>query len=187
MGGAHSKDAPNNQDSGAKDADSDRASASEGKNVKKFDREEILGQKPDDLTDQEKTLIRDTWQDVETSVARVGVVMLSWLFETHPDVQESFMSFRGVPLPEVQQSKQLRNHALRVQGHGVQGHGVQGHGVQGHGVQGHGVQLIGPQFIAAMQGSLQRRWEACVEEAWLRLFRCLSFSMKAAMLDLTGD
>lgn len=45
------------------------------------------------------------------------------------------------------------------------------------------VQLIGPQFIMAIQASLESRWESCVEEAWLRLFKCMAYVMKGAMID----
>ncbi|KAF0758616.1 neuroglobin-1-like [Aphis craccivora] len=35
------------------------------------------------------------------------------LFETHPDVQQSFMPFKGVDLEDLKHSRQLRDHALR--------------------------------------------------------------------------
>ncbi|GFG36275.1 hypothetical protein Cfor_00807, partial [Coptotermes formosanus] len=36
------------------------------------------------------------------------------LFETHPDVQQVFMPFKGIELEDLKHSKQLRAHALRV-------------------------------------------------------------------------
>jgi len=35
------------------------------------------------------------------------------LFETHPDVQQSFMPFKGVDIEDLKHSRQLRDHALR--------------------------------------------------------------------------
>lgn len=38
-------------------------------------KEDILGPQPEDLTVEEKAMIRESWSDVENSVAKVGVVM----------------------------------------------------------------------------------------------------------------
>lgn len=76
MGAGQSRDLQNNQESLSNDGTKDaKTSSAESKNNKKFDRDEILGPKPDDLTEEEKAMIRETWQDVESSVAKVGVVM----------------------------------------------------------------------------------------------------------------
>ena len=40
-----------------------------------YDREEVLGDKPEELTNEEKEMIKETWKDVENSVAKVGAVM----------------------------------------------------------------------------------------------------------------
>ncbi|XP_064107892.1 uncharacterized protein LOC135216452 [Macrobrachium nipponense] len=75
--------------------------------------EEAERQKPPKmLTEAQKETIKRTWKIIETNVARVGVVTFIGLFETHPDVQEVFIPFRGLPMEEVQQSKELRSHAL---------------------------------------------------------------------------
>ncbi|GFS68090.1 cytoglobin-2-like protein, partial [Nephila pilipes] len=38
------------------------------------------------------------------------------LFETHPDVQDVFMPFKGLSKEELRHSKELRAHGLRVMG-----------------------------------------------------------------------
>lgn len=40
----------------------------------------------------------------------------SRLFETHPDVQDVFLPFRGISREDLKYSKELRSHALRVMG-----------------------------------------------------------------------
>jgi len=40
-------------------------------------------------------------------------MFLHRLFETHPDVKDSFMPFNGIKVEELHHSKQLRAHALR--------------------------------------------------------------------------
>ncbi|KAK8734353.1 hypothetical protein OTU49_006144 [Cherax quadricarinatus] len=69
---------------------------------------------PPQLTEEQKETVKRTWKIIEASVAKVGVVLFMGLFETHPDVQEVFTPFRGLPMEEVQQSKELRAHALRL-------------------------------------------------------------------------
>ena len=43
--------------------------------ISEKERAEILGDKPEELSPEEKIIIRKTWKDVEQSVAKVGVVM----------------------------------------------------------------------------------------------------------------
>ena len=38
------------------------------------------------------------------------------LFETHPDVQDVFLPFKGQSLDELKQSRQLKSHVLKVMG-----------------------------------------------------------------------
>jgi Globin. len=43
----------------------------------------------------------------------MSVSYLFSLFETHPDVQQVFMPFKGIELEDLKYSKQLKAHALR--------------------------------------------------------------------------
>jgi len=42
-------------------------------------------------------------------------------------------------------------------------------------------QLIGPQFIKAIRPSLEEQWTEDLQEAWLQLFRYMSWVMKLAI------
>lgn len=55
-------------------------------------------------------LMRDF--DIYTQLIHLLLLFFS-LFETHPDVQQSFMPFKGVDLEDLKHSRQLRDHALR--------------------------------------------------------------------------
>nr|KAG5704253.1 hypothetical protein BaRGS_012541 [Batillaria attramentaria] len=55
----------------------------------------------------------------ETFFARSGTRtpdLSHWLFETHPDVQEIFLPFKGQSLDDLKHSTQLKSHVLRVMG-----------------------------------------------------------------------
>ncbi|KAI5709922.1 hypothetical protein M8J76_015437 [Diaphorina citri] len=68
---------------------------------------------PEPLTEDEKKLLIETWKILEDDIAKVGVITFISLFETHPDVQQSFMPFNNIELEDLKHSKQLRAHALR--------------------------------------------------------------------------
>ncbi|KAG8301763.1 hypothetical protein J6590_045756 [Homalodisca vitripennis] len=65
------------------------------------------------LTERQKELLTESWKVVEGDIAKVGVITFISLFETHPDVQQVFLPFNGLPIDELKHSKQLRAHALR--------------------------------------------------------------------------
>ncbi|XP_046389351.1 cytoglobin-2-like, partial [Ischnura elegans] len=116
------------------------------------------------------------------------------LFETHPDVQEVFMSFQGIELEELKHSKQLRSHALRVMGF-VQKTVARLHepekldvllrelGKKHHGYSAKQeyIDLIGPQFIQAIKPSLEDKWSPELHTAWAKLFEYMSSVMKEEM------
>lgn len=51
-----------------------------------------------------------------TRTLNIGLVLFCSLFETHPDVQDVFMPFKGMSKEDLSHSSQLRSHALRVMG-----------------------------------------------------------------------
>ncbi|KAF6211143.1 hypothetical protein GE061_014258 [Apolygus lucorum] len=71
------------------------------------------GPQPEPLTPEQMELLTRTWKMLEDDIAHVGVITFISLFETHPDVQQGFMSFSGIELEDLKHSKQLRAHALR--------------------------------------------------------------------------
>ncbi|KAK6182322.1 hypothetical protein SNE40_010033 [Patella caerulea] len=117
------------------------------------------------------------------------------LFETHPDVQDVFMPFKGKSKEDLKQNTQLRSHALRVMGtvekclarinepkkleemlHELGARHVMYNAKVDY------IDLIGPQFIWAIQPTLGDKWTAELEEAWSDLFKLISHIMKRAMV-----
>lgn len=45
---------------------------------------------------------------------KICILIVNRLFETHPEVQDVFLPFKGLSKVEMEHSKQLRTHALRV-------------------------------------------------------------------------
>lgn len=62
---------------------------------------------------QKKTLL-ESWGIMMDNISRVGVITFMRLFETHPDLQEIFVPFKGLNQDQLRNSKELRAHALRV-------------------------------------------------------------------------
>ncbi|XP_042206135.1 leghemoglobin 49-like, partial [Homarus americanus] len=120
--------------------------------------------------------------------------LLARLFETHPDVQEVFTPFRGLPMEEVQQSKELRSHALRVMGFVEKAVRrldqpeklvplIQecGRNHCHYGAQVQHIELVGPQFLQAIKPALEDQWTEEVEVAWGLLMMNIAYVMKTAM------
>ncbi|XP_071526762.1 uncharacterized protein glob1 [Panulirus ornatus] len=154
------------------------------------------GGPPPQLTEEQKETLKRTWKIIETNVARVGVVLFMGLFETHPDVQEVFTPFRGLPMEEVQQSKELRSHALRVMGFVEKAVRRLDHPEKltplirecgrnhcHYGAQAQHIELVGPQFLQAIKPALEDEWTEEVEAAWDLLMKNIAYAMKKAMIE----
>ncbi|KAL0267060.1 UNVERIFIED_CONTAM: hypothetical protein PYX00_009428 [Menopon gallinae] len=153
-------------------------------------------EKPEDLTSRQKDLLTETWKELESNIAKVGVITFVSLFETHPDVQQSFMSFNGVDIEDLKHSKQLRAHALRVMAF-VQKAVARLHEPEkletllkelgkkhvSYGAKQKYVELVGPQFILAIKPSLEKQWDDELHEAWTHLFKIIEYVMVSSMED----
>ncbi|KAL7639074.1 UNVERIFIED_CONTAM: hypothetical protein RMT77_010608 [Armadillidium vulgare] len=152
------------------------------------------GEELHEISEGEKELIKSTWKVVEADVSKVGVVMFVRLFETHPDMQESFMSFKGIHIEEVKHSKQLKSHALRVMGfiqkivsrldHPEKMESLIEENGKKHyhyGAVAAYVDYVGPQFLSSIQPSLSVTWSDEENAAWISLFTYISQRMKKAM------
>ncbi|XP_025425683.1 neuroglobin-1-like isoform X1 [Sipha flava] len=149
---------------------------------------------PEPLTMRQKELLTETWKLLEEDIAKVGVITFVSLFETHPDVQQSFMPFKGVDLEDLKHSRQLRDHALRVMAF-VQKAVARlyepdkletllrdlGKKHYHYGAKQKYVDLIGPQFILAIQPSLVDQWSQETHSAWTALFLNMAYIMKGSM------
>ncbi|CAL1534618.1 unnamed protein product [Lymnaea stagnalis] len=146
------------------------------------------------FTDRQKELVTETWKVVQDDMAKVGVVMFIKLFETHPEVQNVFMPFKGQSQENLKDSAQLKSHALRVMGtvdkcihrfhdpdkvvqmlHELGARHVMYNAKVDY------MDLIGPQLIWAIEPVLGDRWTPEVEQAWSDLFKFVSYIMKDAM------
>ncbi|XP_046381363.1 non-symbiotic hemoglobin 1-like [Haliotis rufescens] len=148
-----------------------------------------------EFTERQKEIVLDTWQIIQKDIARVGVVMFMRLFETHPDVQEVFMPFKGKSKEDLSHSAQLKAHALRVMGtvekclarinepkkmeellHDLGAKHVMYNARVDY------IDLIGPQFLWAIQPAMKDSWTPEIEQAWSDLFKLISHIIKEAML-----
>ncbi|XP_013782719.2 cytoglobin-2-like [Limulus polyphemus] len=148
------------------------------------------------LTRNQRAILTNTSKLLVENISRVGVITFMNLFETHPDVQEVFMPFKGLSGNDLRYSRELRAHAFRVMGV------VQkvitrlneeekldqlltdlGKKHARYGAKPQYIDLIGPQFVHAIKPSLEDHWTTEMEEAWCQLFRYIAWVMKAAMVE----
>lgn len=66
------------------------------------------------LSADTKNTLRESWNLVEPVKAEAGKLMFVRLFETHPNIQDTFPTFKGVSLDELMNSRSLYLHAKRV-------------------------------------------------------------------------
>ncbi|CAL1281719.1 unnamed protein product [Larinioides sclopetarius] len=154
---------------------------------------------PVTVTQRHKELILENWHLLVENISNVGVITFMNLFETHPDVQDVFMPFKGLSQEELRHSKELRAHGLRVMGF-VQKVVARldepekseqllkelGRNHVMYGAKIDYVDLIGPQFVYAVKPSLKEHWNDEVEDAWIQLFKYMANIMKKAMLETTS-
>lgn len=151
-------------------------------------------QVPEGLTDGEKELLTETWKKLKDHIAKIGVITFVSLFETHPDVQQSFMSFNGMDIQDLKHSKQLRAHALRVMNFVEKAiarlHEPEklesllqdlGRKHVSYGAKQKYVELVGPQFVLAIKPSLEKEWNQELHDAWNHLFKIIEHIMVASM------
>ncbi|XP_045161812.2 myoglobin-like [Mercenaria mercenaria] len=70
--------------------------------------------RPKDLSDAQKAAIRNNWNILKSQVANIGVFTFIGMFESRPELKETFATFKDKNVDELQYTGLLRNHALRV-------------------------------------------------------------------------
>ncbi|XP_029656768.2 neuroglobin [Octopus sinensis] len=116
------------------------------------------------------------------------------LFDSHPDVQNTFLPFRGLSNKDMESSAILRAHALRVMAtvekcitrlDRIDKTNVilkeLGHRHIDYQVKPKYISLMGPQFMMAIKPHLESQWSEEMEEAWTHLFRIISYHMKKGL------
>ncbi|PFX27019.1 neuroglobin-like [Stylophora pistillata] len=66
------------------------------------------------LSRKTKNTLKESWKLVEPVKTEAGKAMFMRLFETHPNIQDTFPTFKGVSLDELMNSRSLYLHAKRV-------------------------------------------------------------------------
>ncbi|XP_045163876.2 cytoglobin-1-like isoform X2 [Mercenaria mercenaria] len=160
------------------------------------DKCELILQEPD-LTDSDKLRIKESWNILKNDVSAVGVVIFLDLFETHPEVQDVFMSFRTKDVSDLEYNKILRAHALRVMGtvdkciYRLDNRDklqdlMMALGMRhvNYSVKIQYIDLMGPQFISSIKPHLENMWTEEHERAWKNLFQLMCYYMKKGMCSI---
>ncbi|KAJ7380386.1 hypothetical protein OS493_008842 [Desmophyllum pertusum] len=66
------------------------------------------------LSRKTKNTLKESWKLVEPVKTEAGKAMFMRLFEMHPNIQDTFPTFKGVSLDELMNSRSLYLHAKRV-------------------------------------------------------------------------
>ncbi|ESP02520.1 hypothetical protein LOTGIDRAFT_63395, partial [Lottia gigantea] len=150
---------------------------------------------PPVLSEEEKTLILNSWKFIKDDIAKVGIFTFIGLFESHPDIKHAFVSFRGLQPKELNNSSVLRAHALRVMTtvdkclfrfdnlekveELMKSLGCR-HGQSYQVVHQH-LDLMAPHFNYAIKHNLKDQWSPELESAWDKLFKLMIHYMKSGM------
>nr|XP_056703526.1 neuroglobin-like [Euleptes europaea] len=144
------------------------------------------------LSEDQKELIRASWEILHKDIARVGVIVFIRLFETHPECQDAFFLFRDVgDFQQLKMSKELQAHGLRVMSFIEKSVGrldqtdklehlafELGRSHCRYQAPPKYYEYIGAQFIQAVQPILKEEWTLEVEKAWESLFTYLAATMR---------
>lgn len=150
-----------------------------------------------ELTANEIKLLKEMWSVVKDDISKVGVITFVSLFETHPEVQDVFMSFRTKNTSDLEYNHILRAHALRVMGTVdkcifrldnrdklrdlMMDLGIRH---QNYSVKIEYIDLMGPQFISSIKPHLENMWTEEHERAWENLFQLMCYYMKKGMCSI---
>ncbi|XP_062591836.1 neuroglobin-like isoform X2 [Saccostrea cucullata] len=146
------------------------------------------------LSDGQKDLLEKSWNYLKEEMTKIGIVTFMNLFQTHPEVQDAFLPFQQLAKEDMEHSAILRSHALRVMGtvdkcltrirtpEKLQNlmHEL-GERHANYSARQEFIDLVGSQFVYAIKPHLEDCWSKELEEAWLQLFRVMSFHMKKGM------
>ncbi|XP_022343425.1 neuroglobin-like isoform X3 [Crassostrea virginica] len=146
------------------------------------------------LSEKDLDILETSWGKLKKDISKVGVVMFMNLFQTHPEVQDAFLPFQQLAKEDMEHSAILRSHALRVMGtvdkclarirtpEKLQTLMRElGERHTNYNARYDFVDLVGSQFVYAIKPHLEDCWSKELEDAWLQLFRVMSYHMKKGM------
>ncbi|XP_044291417.1 neuroglobin-like [Varanus komodoensis] len=147
---------------------------------------------PLQLSEAQKTLVRESWEVLHKDIVRVGIIVFIRLFETHPECKDAFFLFRDIEdLQQLQMNKELQAHGLRVMSF-VEKSVARldeegklellafelGRSHCRYRAPPKYYEYVGAQFIQAVRPILKEEWTPQVEKAWESLFRYLVATMR---------
>ncbi|XP_067658777.1 neuroglobin-like [Haliotis asinina] len=148
------------------------------------------------LSEDYKEILKESWTGLKGDISKVGVITFMKLFETHPDVQDAFLPFRGLSTTDMEQSAILRAHALRVMmtvdkclnriesPSKIEGLMAElGRRHINYNIKAEYMDMMGEQFIYALKSNLNDRWSPDVEKAWVALFNMMKFYMRRGLAE----
>ncbi|KAK3093355.1 hypothetical protein FSP39_014452 [Pinctada imbricata] len=147
------------------------------------------------FTDEQKEIVRETWNIVREDIAKIGVVTFLRLFEKNPDLKDLFVPFRGMDMNQLRQHEGLREHGLRVMG-SIEKCVARidsprrfdamltelGHKHVVFNIKPDYFELLGPQLITAIKPAIGEKWTPEVEEAWMNFYHLIVYTMRVAMV-----
>ncbi|GAU93859.1 hypothetical protein RvY_05727-3 [Ramazzottius varieornatus] len=68
------------------------------------------------ISDRDKKILLESFGTLRESITKLGILTFLCLFETHPEMIQFFGNLRDLPPDMIKESKELRQHALRVMG-----------------------------------------------------------------------
>ncbi|XP_062573832.1 uncharacterized protein LOC134235698 [Saccostrea cucullata] len=158
----------------------------------------VNGMSKAEFTEDQKQLVKSTWEVVREDISKVGVITFLRLFEKFPDVQDLFVPLRGLSSEELRHNVGLREHGLRVMGtiekcitrldkpekltSMLEALGEK-HIMFDTKVE--YFDLLAPQFIHAIKPAIGDQWTPAVEQAWNNFLEYITDIMKNAMLQAT--
>ncbi|XP_069766222.1 x globin [Narcine bancroftii] len=147
---------------------------------------------PPSLSEEQKQLVRESWDVLHQDIARVGIIMFIRLFETHPECKDVFFLFRDIDdLQQLKMNKELQSHGLRVmsfieksvarldQEEKLEQLAFElGRSHCRYNAPPKYYKYVGVQFMAVVKPILKEKWTPEVEEAWECHFDYLTTVMK---------
>lgn len=142
------------------------------------------------LSRKTKITLKESWKLVEPVKSEAGKAMFMRLFETHPNIQDTFPTFKGVSLDELMNSRSLYLHAKRVMAavenaiNSLDDGEVLtesltslGQRHQAWSVTEDHFAVVGEALLWTLQDMLQSKCTSQVLEAWTELFKFITKTM----------
>ncbi|XP_060583498.1 uncharacterized protein LOC132739727 [Ruditapes philippinarum] len=146
------------------------------------------------VSEAEKMIIQNNWQTLKLHIANIGVITYVSLFESRPELINTFSKFEGKDVYKLQESGLLQKHALRVMAtidkcvtcineHVKLIHILRevGHYHRQNNVRSIDIQVILPHFLCAMKPYSQGKWCEEIQRAWANFLSFIVYYIQRGM------